>query len=237
MNASSAHRPGHAPTRARGLRRARPGHRARGRPGHRRPDRARPPDADRPARQQPRPARGRARARQDAARADDRRRDRLRLQPDPVHAGPDAGRHHRHEHPGRGGRPAGLPVPARAGLRQPGPGRRDQPGDAEDPVEPARGDAGAPGHGRPPALPARRAVLRAGDPEPARDGGHLSPPRGAARPLPVQGHGPLPVRGGPGRDHGPDDRHRGRDGEQGLHRPPRSSRCSGWPAPCRSPRT
>ena len=58
------------------------------------------------------------------------------------------------------------------------------------------------------ALPARAAVLRPRDPEPARDGGHLSPPRGAARPLPVQGHGPVPVRGGPGRDHGPDDRRR-----------------------------
>ncbi len=98
------------------------------------------------------------------------RRHRLHVQPDPVHAGPDAGRHHRHEHPHRGGRPARLPVPARADLRQPRPRRRDQPGDAQDPVEPARGDAGAPGHGRPPALPARGAVLRPRDPEPARDG-------------------------------------------------------------------
>ena len=48
-------------------------------------------------------------------------------------------------------------------------------------------------------LPARRAVLRARDPEPARDGGDLSPARGAARPVPVQGHGPVPVRGGPRR--------------------------------------
>ena len=147
--------PDRAP-RARGLRRTRPGHRARGRARHRRPARARPPDADRPARQQPRPARGRAGPRQDDAGAHDRRRHRLHVQPDPVHAGPDAGRHHRHEHPHRGGWSAGLPVPAGPDLRQPRPRRRDQPGDAEDPVEPARGDAGAPGHGRAPALPARR---------------------------------------------------------------------------------
>ena len=67
-------------------------------------------------------------------------------------------------------------------------------------------------------LPARPAVLRPRDPEPARDGGHLSPARGPARPLPVQGHGPVPVGGGPDRDHGPDDRRgvgpgpEGRDG-------------------------
>ena len=193
--------------------------------------------ADRPAREQPRPARGRARARQDDARADDRRRHRLLVQPDPVHAGPDARRHHRHEHPHRGGRPARLPLPAGPDLREPGPRRRDQPRDAEDPVEPARGDAGAPGHGRPPALPARRAVLRARDPEPARDGGDLSAARGAARPVPVQGHGPLPVRGGPRRDHGPHDRLRAVDRAARSAPPPRSSRCSGSPGPCRSRRT
>ena len=46
--------------------------------------------------------------------------------------------------------------------------------------------------------------------------GHLSPPRGPARPVPVQGHGPLPVRGGPDRDHGPHDR-------RGRRRPPSKS--------------
>ena len=140
-----------APTRARGVRRASPGDRDRDRPGHRRPARARAADADRPARQQPRPARGRAGPRQDDARADDRGRHRLLVQPDPVHARPDARRHHRHEHPHRGGRPARLPLPAGSDLREPRPRRRDQPRHAEDPVEPARGDAGAPGHGRAPA--------------------------------------------------------------------------------------
>ena len=151
--------------------------------------------------------------------------------------GPDAGRHHRHEHPHRGGRAAGLQVPAGSDLRQPGARRRDQPRDAEDAVEPARGDAGAPGHGRPPALQARSAVLRPGDPEPARDGGHLSPPRGAARPVPVQGHGPVPVGGGPHRDHGPDDRRGERCRPPRSAPRPRSSRCSGSHGRCRSPRT
>ena len=85
---------------------------------------------------------------------------------------------------------ARLPLPARADLRQPRAGRRDQPRHAQDPVRAARGDAGAPGHRRPQPLPARPAVLRPRDPEPARDGGHLPPARGAARPVPVQGHGP-----------------------------------------------
>ena len=225
------------PAHRRDLRRTRPGHRGRGRPGHRRPARARPPDPDRPAREQPRPARGRPGPRQDDARPDHRRRHRLHVQPDPVHAGPDARRHHRHEHPHRGGRPARLPLPAGPDLRQPRPRRRDQPRDAQDPVEPARGDAGAPGHGRPPALPARSAVLRPRDPEPARDGGHLSPARGPARPVPVQGHGPLPVRAGPRHDHGPDDRRRHGHGLEGDAPPPRSSRCSASPARSRSRRT
>ena len=132
---------------------------------------------------------------------------------------------------------AGLPVPAGPDLRQPRPRRRDQPRDPQDPVEPARGDAGAPGHGRPQPLPARPAVLRPRDPEPARDGGHLSPPRGAARPVPAQGHGPVPVRGGPHLDH------RSHDGRRRPARParppppPRSSRCSGSRGRSRSPRT
>ena len=145
---------------------------------------------------------------QDDARAHARGRHRLRLQPHPVHARPDARGHRGHERPRRGGRPAGVPVPVGAGLRQPAAGGRDQPRHAQDPVGAAGGDAGAPGLGRARAAPAGAAVLRAGDPEPARDGGHLSPARGAARPLPVQALGALPVGGGPGRDHGADHRAR-----------------------------
>ena len=102
----------------------------------------------------------------------------------------------------------------------------------EDAVVAARGDAGAPGHGRAQPLHARPAVLRPGDPEPARDGGHLSPPRGAARPVPAQGDGPLPVRGGPDLDPRPHDRLRRADGRRRPPRPPRSSRCSASRAPC-----
>ena len=132
---------------------------------------------------------------------------------------------------------ARLQVPARADLRQPRPRRRDQPRHAEDPVGAARGDAGAPGHGRAQPLHARPAVLRPRDAEPARDGGHLPAARGAARPVPVQGDGPVPVRGGPDRDPRPHHRRRRADRAEGGRRPPRSSRCSGSRAPSRSRRT
>ena len=85
----------HTPRLARAFAEACPGDRTRGRAGDRRSARARSPDADRPARQQPRLARGRAGSRQDDARTDHRRRHRLLVQPDPVHAGPDARGHHR----------------------------------------------------------------------------------------------------------------------------------------------
>ena len=45
-------------------------------------------------------------------------------------------------------------VPARAGVRQHRARRRDQPGDAEDAVGPARSDAGAPRHRRRADVPA-----------------------------------------------------------------------------------
>ena len=54
--------------------------------------------------------------------------------------------------------PPPVPVPARAGVRQPRPGRRDQPGHAEDAVGAARGDAGAaasPWPARPDRCPGR----------------------------------------------------------------------------------
>ena len=177
--------------------------------GHRRPARARPADADRAARQQPRPARGRARAwarRCSCARSptsSTARSTASSSRPDLMPADITGTNILIEE----GGQRVFRFQPG-PDLRQPRPRRRDQPGDAQDPVEPARGDAGAPGHRRPPALPARSAVLRPRHAEPARDGGHLSPARGAARPVPVQGHGALPVRGGPRRDHGSHDRRR-----------------------------
>ena len=142
-----------------------------------------------------------------------------------------------HEHPHRGGRPARLPVPAGSDLREPRPRRRDQPGDAQDPVEPARGDAGAPGHGRPPALPARAAVLRPRHAEPARDGGDVSrSPRPSSTGSCSRSWSPSRPRrtssrswtGRPAPSRSPPTR---------SARPPRSSRCSGSRGPCRSRRT
>ena len=73
----------------------------------------------------------------------------LEVQPHPVHARPDARRHHRHERHRRddAGRRS-LRVPARPDLREHRPRRRDQPRHAEDAVRAARSDAGAHGHRR-----------------------------------------------------------------------------------------
>ena len=57
---------------------------------------------------------------------------------------------------------------------------------------------------------------------------------GTARPLPVQGHGPVPVRRGPHHDHGPDDRIRDPSRRRRSRPPRRSWRCSASPGPCRS---
>jgi MoxR-like ATPase len=47
--------------------------------------------------------------------------------PYPVHARPAAQRHHRHRDLCQRGQHRQVPVPARPGVRQPDPGRRDQP--------------------------------------------------------------------------------------------------------------
>ena len=60
---------------------------------------------------------------------------------------------------------------------------RDQPLLPQDAVGAARGDGGGPGDRRRLDPPAAGAVPRRRDAESARDGGHLRPPRGAARPL------------------------------------------------------
>ena len=76
----------------------------RDRQGDRRARRDRRRRADLPVRRRARAAGGRAGAGQDAAGPHAGRRPRPGLQPDPVHARPDAGRHHRHQHRD-GGRP------------------------------------------------------------------------------------------------------------------------------------
>ena len=128
-------------------------------------------------------------------------------------------------------------VPARAGLRQPAAGRRDQPGHAQDPVGPARGDAGAVGDRRRHDAPAGAAVLRAGHPEPARDGGDLSAARGPARPVLLQAAGQVPDRRGDGDDPRPDDRGRRAAAPSPSSTASGSSSCRSWPGRSRSPTT
>ena len=147
-----------------------------------------------------------------------RRRHRLLVQSHPVHAGPHAGRHHRHEHPHRGGRAAGLQVPAGSDLRatssSPTRSTARRPKTQSSLLEAMQEHQVTVARQR---FAARSAVLRPRDPEPARDGRHLPAARGTAGPLHLQGDGPVPVRGGPRRDHGPDDRLGIGDSLQGLH--------------------
>ena len=104
-----------------------------------------------------------------------------------------------------GTRHQGVPVRPGPDLRQHRPGRRDQPHAAQDAGRAARGDAGAPGDGGGPDLPARRAVLRARHAEPDRAGRHLPAARSAARPVHVQPLGGLPLADRGGRDREGDD--------------------------------
>ena len=99
--------------------------------------------ADLPRRQRTRAARGRAGPRQDDPGQRVRGRARALPQPDPVHPGPDARRHHRHHRAdGRRSRPTAAGLPPRSGVRQHGARGRDQPSLAPDPERAAGGDAG-----------------------------------------------------------------------------------------------
>ncbi len=141
--------------------------------------------------------------------------DRRRVQADPVHAGPRAGRPRRHAHL----QPEDRRVQhlARPGLHQPAARRRDQPRAGQGPERAARGDAGAPGHDRARDVQGARPVPRPGHPEPDRDRGHLRAARGPGRPVHAQGPGRLPER-----DRGV--RHRRADDRPARARSSRSSR-------------
>ena len=91
----------------------------RDRQAHRRPGAGDRGPAGRAVRARALPARRRARPGQDAADPDAGRRAGADVQPHPVHARPDAGRHHRHRGAGGGprDRPPRVPVRARADLR------------------------------------------------------------------------------------------------------------------------
>ena len=118
----------------------------------------------------------------------------LIVQPGAVHPRPDAERHHRHrDHRGRPDhRPARVPVrararssptwcwPTRSTAPRPRPRRRCSRRCRSTRSPPA----GTTYH-------AARPVLRAGDPEPDRAGGHLPPARGPARPVHARAPGRL----------------------------------------------
>ena len=99
-----------------------------------------------PAGRRPRHRRGLPGSGQDPAGQVARQVHRLPFRPGPVHPRPPAQRRHRRH--GVQPEERGVRVPARAHLRQHRPRRRDQPGLAQDPVEPARVHGRAPGDHR-----------------------------------------------------------------------------------------
>ncbi len=163
-----------------------------GQTGDRRAGRAARADGRRPLGPGPPAGGGRSRAGQDAGGEDLRGRAGRRVPAHPVHARPGARRHRRHEDL----QPEARPVRgvARPDLRQPGSGRRDQPGAGQGAERAAGGDAGAPGHDRPGNPPPARSLPRHGDPEPDRIRRDLPAPRGPGRPVHAQGAGRLPDR-------------------------------------------
>ena len=233
MTSSPRHRPRRAapaPDRAVGtVGWCRPGHARAGhrphpdqhRDGHRGQARGRQARAGGAARRGPPAHRGRPRRRQDDAQQGARPLHRLHGPAHPVHARPAALRRHR-----RLGLQPGHPavrVPAGRHLREHRGRRRDQPRLPQDPVGAARVHGGAPGHRRRDDVPPRRAVHGDRDPEPDRDGGHLRPARGAARPVHGAGLDGLPGRG-----------RRDRDARQPTRTPTRSTTSSRSPTPPRS---
>ena len=118
-----------------------------------------------------------------------------------------------------------VPGLARPGVHQPAAGRRDQPGAGEGAERAARGDAGAAGHDRPGDPPRAPAVPGDGHAEPDRVGGHLSPARGAGRPVHDEGARRLPERHRGVRDRRAGDRAAAGDAARSST-PSGSSRCS-----------
>ena len=136
------------------------------------------------------PGGGRAGRRQDQLGQGARRLDRLRVEARAVHARPVADRSRGCERVSALHRD--LPLRTGPAVRQHRPGRRDQPGVAEDPVGTPRGDGGTADHRRRRQPPPRRPVHGHRHPEPGRPGGHLPAARKPARPLPVPHHDRLP---------------------------------------------
>ena len=150
------------------------------------------PCAGRGRHRRARAARGAARRGQDAGGQRAFAGARAGLPARPVHARHAALRRHGDDDAAR----RRARVPPRAGVHERPAGRRDQPHSAEDPGGAARGDAGAPGHGRRRVTPVAGAVPGRGHAEPDRVRGHLSAAGGAARPLPLPHRRRLSRRGG-----------------------------------------
>ena len=175
------------------------------RPGDRRPRRDRPRRIDVPVRRRALPAGRRAGPGQDPAGPHAGQDARPGFLPHPVHARPDAGRHPRHQHgDGDRRRQALLRVPARADLHADLPGRRNQPGHAQNAVGHAGNHAGRDGHRGRQAVSAEAAVLRHGHAKPHRAGRHVPAARGPVGPLLLQAAGGLFRSQGTGGDHRPD---------------------------------
>ncbi len=195
---------------------ARPGDQGGDRKGGRRPGHERRADAGGAVRRRAHPARRSAGHGQDAAGAQLRPGGRARFRAHPVHAGPDARRHHRRQ-------PVQFPdvelhADPRADLHRTAACRRDQPHAAQDPGCAARSDAGAAGDDRRRKPRAQRPVHGRRDSKPDRAAGRLSAARGAARPLPVQADGRLSLARGGAEDHRHPRRREDGDGSVGLGR-------------------
>ena len=101
-----------------------------------------------------------------------------------------------------------FPLHSRPGLLPAADGGRNQPGEPAHAVGAPAGDAGGPRLDRRPIPSAAAPVSRAGNPEPARAGRHLSASRSAARPLPAADRCRLSRPRGRAADADRDDRHR-----------------------------
>ena len=178
---------------------------ARGPQGHRRSRRDRGPGARRAVRGRARAARRGPGPGEDPPGPHPGRLPRPLVLAHPVHAGPDAGGHHRHEHHRRGRRGApALPVRAGARLREHPPGRRGQPRDARRrSPRSSRGCRSSSVDGGGDLAPSPGPLLRAGHAESDRDGGDVPAPGGAARPLPLQAARAVPRPRAAQRDHRP----------------------------------
>ena len=168
----------------------------RGRQGHRRQAGGPRTGAHRHTRRRAPSPRRLSRPGEDADRPVFRLKSRVRIQEDTVHGGPPPRRHNgrlraQQEH-------VCLRAEEGADILQHTPRRRDQQGSAADPVGPAGGDAGAPGHHREHDFRVGFTLHRLCDPEPDRVRGNLPSPRGPAGPVHHEGRNriPVPVRGG-----------------------------------------